>query len=292
MRVKNIVIILLGACLVLAASLTQANFYKGILWEVQRDGAPPSYVFGTFHSDDEAILDLPVRVRKALHRSRVLVVEMQTDQSASQRVRQAMVLDEDEHLREVLQDNLIHSEAVAGMAKRGIPRHYTNQLKPWAVYMQLNAPEKGQSVFQDALLQILATLQNKPVAGLETPYEQVQVYDGLSHQEQTELLASLLDETKTQSEAEFERIKHYYLQRDLNKLADVASVNKMSVTDNLKDKIQRRLVDSRNDVIVDRMLPYIEKGNAFIAIGALHLPGEKGILEQLKNSGYQVTAVY
>ncbi len=284
--------LLFGLSLVMVTGNTQANFYKGILWEVQRDGAAPSYVFGTFHSDDEAILDLPVRVRKALHRSRLLIVEMQTDRSSSEKMQRAMVLDQDENLREILNDNLIHAEAVSGMAKRGIPRQYTNLLKPWAIYMQLNAPEKVQGVFQDALLQILATMQNKPVAGLETPYEQAEVYDGLSDQEQIALLSSLLDEAESQADDEFERVKRYYLQRDLNKLADEVSTAHMSVDDALKDKIQRRLVDSRNQVMVDRMLPHIEQGNAFIAIGALHLPGEKGVLEQLKGSGYQVTAVY
>ena len=37
-------------------------------------------------------------------------------------------------------------------------------------------------------------------------------------------------------------------------------------------------------------LPIIDKGNAFIAVGALHLPGEQGLVSLLKSRGYTITA--
>ena len=44
--------------------------------------------------------------------------------------------------------------------------------------------------------------------------------------------------------------------------------------------------------MVDRMAPRLAEGNAFIAVGALHLPGEKGVLNLLQQGGYRVSAVY
>ena len=38
---------------------------SGLLWQVERDGAVPSYVYGTVHVADERVLDLPQPVRKA-----------------------------------------------------------------------------------------------------------------------------------------------------------------------------------------------------------------------------------
>lgn len=48
----------------------------------------------------------------------------------------------------------------------------------------------------------------------------------------------------------------------------------------------------RNSRMVERMQDYLHKGNAFIAIGALHLPGEKGVLHLLEQKGFTVTAIY
>ena len=40
------------------------------------------------------------------------------------------------------------------------------------------------------------------------------------------------------------------------------------------------------------MTPLLEAGHAFITVGALHLPGERGILHLLEQRGYRVEAVY
>ena len=58
------------------------------------------------------------------------------------------------------------------------------------------------------------------------------------------------------------------------------------------EAFMRRLIDDRNVSMVERMLPRLRQESAFIAVGALHLPGEKGILQLLTERGYTVSAVY
>ena len=48
------------------------------------------------------------------------------------------------------------------------------------------------------------------------------------------------------------------------------------------------LNDARNDRLVTRMLPHIDAGGTFIAVGALHLTGERGLIRQLRARGYQL----
>ena len=57
------------------------------------------------------------------------------------------------------------------------------------------------------------------------------------------------------------------------------------------DEFQTRLIDERNVTMRDRALPLLAKGGAFIAVGALHLPGDKGLVALLREAGYTVTAV-
>ena len=44
--------------------------------------------------------------------------------------------------------------------------------------------------------------------------------------------------------------------------------------------------------MVERILPYLERGGAFVAVGALHLPGDDGILSLLEKRGIRVRALY
>jgi uncharacterized protein YbaP (TraB family) len=52
---------------------------------------------------------------------------------------------------------------------------------------------------------------------------------------------------------------------------------------------QEALITRRNKVMANRAQPELEKGGAFMAVGALHLPGKLGVVQLLKDAGYTVT---
>jgi uncharacterized protein YbaP (TraB family) len=54
---------------------------------------------------------------------------------------------------------------------------------------------------------------------------------------------------------------------------------------------EETMITSRNKVMVDHAGPILAKGNAFMAVGALHLPGPQGLVEDFRKAGYTVTAV-
>jgi uncharacterized protein YbaP (TraB family) len=51
------------------------------------------------------------------------------------------------------------------------------------------------------------------------------------------------------------------------------------------------MITDRNKVMVDHAQPILAKGNVFMAVGALHLPGPEGLVEDFRKAGYTVTAV-
>jgi hypothetical protein len=53
-----------------------------------------------------------------------------------------------------------------------------------------------------------------------------------------------------------------------------------------------RLLRQRNLLMLERMQLRLKEGNAFIAVGAMHLPGEEGLLQLLRRAGYRVTSIY
>lgn len=42
---------------------------------------------------------------------------------------------------------------------------------------------------------------------------------------------------------------------------------------------EQRIITDRNHVMAERSAPELAKGNVFMAVGALHLPGEEGVIE-------------
>ena len=74
-------------------------------------------------------------------------------------------------------------------------------------------------------------------------------------------------------------------------------INEASVKDQpelkpLNEVFAQRLLFDRNVRMFERMQPQLRAGNAFVAVGALHLYGEKGILSLLQRDGYRVSRVY
>ena len=51
------------------------------------------------------------------------------------------------------------------------------------------------------------------------------------------------------------------------------------------------MVKARNGTMAERVRPILDRGNAFVAVGALHLPGEEGLIELLRAQGYSVEGV-
>ena len=51
------------------------------------------------------------------------------------------------------------------------------------------------------------------------------------------------------------------------------------------------VLDNRNNKWIAKLAPVLNQGNAFIAVGALHLPGKEGLISLLSAEGYKLTPV-
>jgi uncharacterized protein YbaP (TraB family) len=82
-----------------------------------------------------------------------------------------------------------------------------------------------------------------------------------------------------------------YLDRDLGTLMALAERYQGSGQDRYS-RLMDSLLWKRNRLMVERMVPRLAEGSSFIAIGALHLAGERGVLALLEGLGYRVARVY
>jgi hypothetical protein len=52
--------------------------------------------------------------------------------------------------------------------------------------------------------------------------------------------------------------------------------------------LRGKLIDERNKAWMKNLSPVLANGNAFVAVGVMHFPGESGIVSLLKKDGYKV----
>lgn len=284
-----------GSWLLLVLALLQhgahaASFDKGLLWKVERDGFRPSYVFGTMHSEDERVINLPNEVRQIFDGSSSYTMEVVLDMNAALQMSQAMMLTDGRNLKTLL-GAALYDKVVPLMAARGVPEMVLPQFKPWAVFVTLSMPPPKTGIFLDAMLHQEAEAQKKKVHGLETVAEQLGVFEKMSMKDQVAMVADTVKHHGEMAGA-IEELLTVYLKRDLRGLQDV-NAKYMALSDPaLGDRLMDTLIDARNVRMVERMQARLKEGNAFVAVGALHLPGDVGILNLLAKKGYRVSVVY
>jgi len=266
-----------------------------LLWRIESD--PPSYLYGTIHVPDERVTALPTPVVEALSSCDVVVTELRMDRMAG--LAAEMMLPEGESLDKILPE-AVRAKLVARLEVAGLPVQALQRFKVWAVMatvVQLEYMDElraGKQVL-DQVIWEEARDNGAEGGALEVPEEQLDAFDGLTREEQVELLNDTLDqwaELRDKGETLVEGIVAEYLRGDLQSFTKFMEERSAYQRPELRDKVMARILDERNVRMADRI---VEKMAAapdttfFFAVGAAHYPGELGILKLLEEKGVQVT---
>lgn len=282
-----VVLLLVGPAL----AADESAYRQGILFEIRPpSGAESSVLFGTIHSDDPRVLDLPGPVRERFDASPAFVMEVVPDAQAIIKSMMTMVYTDGRTLQDVLSSGL-YRETVAAMAGIGMPESAFKDFKPWAVVTILSVPSTSTGEFLDIHLYNGALKADKTVGGLETIEEQLSVFDDLTEDEQVVLLRETLS-SRAQLPEIFERLLAAYLERDLARLLALSDRYLRTGDPAVAERFHQVAIEQRNLRMFNRMRPLLERGGQFIAVGALHLPGESGLLSRLAGAGFAVLPLY
>ncbi len=286
-------LLLLGRLALAAGDLP---YGQGLLWKIERAGVAPSYLFGTIHITDERVLALPPEVEAAFDSARSATFEVIMTDELRLRLARAMVLTDGRTLETIL-DPALYREATAAGARYGFGAAQLKHLKPWALSMFFSMPQAefarsaSGEVPLDQALQAAARRQGKPVYGLETGDEQIALFDELSEADQLTMLESAIEDN-AEIETLFEDMTTRYLARDIGGIHAQMMAQSKNMNEQFLKLFLLRFNDERNRTMVVRMADRLGEGGAFIAIGALHLPGERGLVSLLANQGYRVSRAY
>lgn len=276
----------------------------GRLFRVEKAGRAPSWLFGTMHLSDPRVLALPEPAERAFEDSRQLVIES-TDilnpasMSAALLTRPDLTsLPAGEKLTDLLTpDDLAKVEPA--LAARAMPLGSVQTLQPWFVATSLALPPcemaragKG-GVVLDLTLGKRAEAEGKPVAGLETAIEQLEALASPPLDMQLRNLVASVELGDRLPDI-FETMVDLYLRGETGLITPATealmpegSNDAQAIADN--QAFEDRIIHQRNAVMEERLRPLLEAGGQFVAVGALHLPGQDGLVERLRRAGWTVT---
>ncbi|MGN6232066.1 MAG: TraB/GumN family protein [Trinickia sp.] len=129
------------------------------------------------------------------------------------------------------------------------------------------------------------------IVGLETLAEQMRSFTNLTLAEQREMLAQDLAQTPTQNMDDVKTLHRLWRVGDADAIAAWAAAKseRLARTPSVARALDNRIVYDRNRRFVARMTAIAAPNRPiFVAIGALHLGGPKGVLSLLHERGFAV----
>ena len=279
---------------------------KAIFWKIEKEGvARPSWLLGTAHVTDPRIHALPPETEAALVGADVAVFELAEIADRARMTKamfrnlRFMAMPAGQTLWDVIPDEdealIRNSPSLLPGMNRGL-----DGFQPWVVAAMLSIPACETARQQMGLITFDEELANRAEAagatilGLETVDEQLGLFTKMPMDAQVKYLVATAKTSAIMPDY-FETLMRFYVERriavllPMSKRIDPGAGSEDAAA--LMAFFENDMIAKRNRNMAARAAEYIGQGNAFIAVGALHLPGKAGVVELLKQAGYKVTAV-
>lgn len=261
----------------LCPRVTSPYFFR-----VEKAGAV-SYLLGTRHIS-VPLSKFPDVVRDRIHDAKLVVFELSPDDHDSAETPPI-------HLRDALgaadwdRYGALVGKRVAAASEHGRPS--VAILRAALMYEDL-----GATLEHD--IQHEASVANVPMRGLET----VRFQDGvIEHVLDLRMLRGMIEQTKGRddlADTNEHELRDYCSGADTPpglSAKDRTEMRAAGYSDAELDAIDSEMVYTRNAKWIPELQPLLDAGGAYIAVGAAHLRGPRGVVALLKAQGYTVTRV-
>ena len=291
------IVLIVSTCGMFAQTATYKS--GSLLWKISgKDLSKPSYLLGTLHLKPGEYLDSIPGANAALKSCEQVVGEIpMSDMMAVQmKMMQAMMMTPDTTYKMLYSDEDFNfvSEQLKSFLGSGLDGQI-GAMKPAAIQTMVvvlaytkHFPDLNMSNTIDLRVQKEATNDQKPVIGLETAEDQIYVLFGImSLKRQAEALLCNLKNMDKMLPLIPELID-IYNRADLNKM--ILHQDEHEYCPSSPEETDA-LNKDRNNKWMTKLPDIMKDKSSFIAVGALHLAGEDGLLNLLEKSGYRVEAV-
>lgn len=273
-----------------------------VLWKVERTGLDPSWLVGTIHMSDPRVSVPSPAIQAALDSARAIALEIadlapDAMMSAMGRRPELFVFQDGRTLARLLSPSEF-AETATALEASGIPRSAAPVIRPWLAFtvVSMSACERQRSTngerVLDQRLEDFARTKGLPVIGLETIESQLSILAALPEDQQIGMLRAALKYAGRSNDVG-ETLIQLYLKRQIG-LAwplQLALAAEAGIGPEMYRGFEADLVIARNRRMAEAARPLLDQEGAVIAIGSLHLVGDTGLIELVRQAGYTVTAV-
>jgi uncharacterized protein YbaP (TraB family) len=273
-----------------------------MLWRIEKDGRPASYLFGTVHLTDERVTNLSPAVKAGLNEAKVVALEVSDlSEAATASVIASsapLVMFTDGRRLDSLLSSTEYDAVKSIIGRSGMPVDLAATFKPWIVTMILSVSDCERNKVQsgarvlDMKIAEIGKSRGLQVVGLETIPAQLESLAAVPEQQQLDMLRASL-KFADRTDDMMETLVQLYLSRKIGAAMpfQIALAQQAGVSDQAFAGFQEKLLIERNEKMQAVAEPLLEQGGVFIAVGALHLPGDKGLVTLLRESGYTVSPI-
>lgn len=279
------------------------NTNAQLLWKITGKGLKaPSYLMGTHHLAPLSIIDSIKGMQTALNSTTQVIGELNMSDihkpANIQLLQQKMMIECDTTLQTLLSPS--DYDTVNKFTKEYLNFDLSQmpKVKPAfisnnavvVIYMKhignFNPQEQLDSYFQKQ-----GTEKGKKIEALETLDFQLNIlYNSSSLQRQAQLLVCGLSDIP-QAINDLKRLTEAYIAQNLNLMLKISEERRGNSCDPSPREMES-MITARNQTWAKKLPTLIETAPSFIAVGALHLPGEEGLINLLRAQGYQIEAVW
>ena len=293
LSMKRISTGLLVSLVALTALAQNSNENNTLLWKISGNGLEkPSYLFGTIHmicADDALLSD---NMKKAISNCDEVYLEVDMDNIFEMvGVLNKMKMKGDTTLKDLLSP-ADYKKVKTYFETKGsmLPFSMLETYKPMlaASTLEQSSMPCDNTAMMEQVIMKEAKLFNKKIKGLETMSYQAGVLDSIPYKFQAEQLAAYI-EKENKGEEEDKELKEMfkaYKNQDLKRLEEL-----LIETDAGMSGFTDILLYHRNQNWVEKLKSLLPLKSLLIAVGAGHLPGEKGVINLLRKEGYKLTPV-
>ena len=298
---KRVVLLTIFLLSFLTVFANDANKFSGsLLWKISGNGlSSPSYLLGTHHLTSGSYTDSIPGFKEAFASTQQVVGEilLGDKQAVQMQIVKFMQMPDSVKYMDLLTgeeydrlDKMLKEKMGAGLDQLGLLKPFMINLSfSMMLYSQLFPDiDFTKLVAIDDYVQQLAKEQGKSLKGLESVEFQLSIFetDPLSVQAQELLCAMehtdyMIDVTR--------KLSTYYATANLSAMAELADDESFPCP--MSKEMEHKMLKERNDNWLIQLPKLMKDKPAFVAVGALHLVGEDGLLYQLEKLGYTVTPV-
>lgn len=281
---------LLSSFQIVQAQTTKPNY--SLLWEItHRDFDVPSYLFGTMHVRDQRAAEFPDSVLIALEKTTAYAMEIHPDTLVNFYIELFAQPTKGNNLRDRLSKQAYERLNQAILRKTGKPiDSLDNQDPSFVQYLLMDFDEPKTTTkntqIVDLYLYRQSWLMGKKIFGLE----ELKDYNNVTNQF-FKLFEKDVNENIDNGTIEKVKAKQYEEMIKIYQAGDLVALENWLNKQSTDQDFNEAMLDVRNQKMTDRVAKVAKDQATFFAVGTAHLPGEKGMLQLLRDRGFKVRKV-